>query len=182
MNSTFLADMLFCQKCPLSETRTNVVVGSGNENANVVLVGESAGATENREGKPFVGRSGKVLRTTLQENDIDDEKDVYITNIIKCHPPENRDPTTEEISQCLPYLRRQIQTEIQPEFIVGVGRISSQRFKEQIKITRDHGTLYTIKDKYTFMPLYHPAYVMRNGKETEQEFIEDIQKIKQFIS
>src|SRR5947207_10094223 len=102
-------DASICTRCPLSETRTNVVFGAGNSDADLMFVGEAPGAEEDRQGRPFVGRAGKLLDELLAEIGMERRRDAWVCNVLKCRPPGNRDPQPEEIEQCKPYLMRQVQ-------------------------------------------------------------------------
>ncbi len=152
-----------CRKCPLGELRTNAVPGSGSYYAKVMFVGEAPGYWEDQKGLPFVGRAGKVLDELLSEIGLSRDE-VYITNIVKCRPPENRDPTEEEIKACSPYLDRQIDI-IRPKVIVPLGRHSMRYILtkfgfEPEPISKIHGKTFetrTLFGKLVIMPMYHPA-------------------------
>lgn len=149
-----------CKKCPLGEIRTNVVFGSGNEKASVMLIGEAPGQSEDREGMPFIGRAGKLLDSMLLALGTRRE-DIYIANILKCRPPKNRDPLPAEEDMCLPWLRSQFDI-IKPKIVVCLGRIAAKRMiSPAFKITKDHGTVYE-KDGVSIMATFHPAAVLRN--------------------
>jgi DNA polymerase len=149
-----------CTKCPLCETRTHVVFGAGNKNADLLFVGEAPGKDEDEQGLPFVGRSGKLLGQMLKEVGIE-RSNVYIGNVIKCRPPDNRDPKPEEIETCEPYLLGQIDF-IQPKVIVTLGRFAAQTLTGQaIGITRMRGSFYDYHG-VKLMPTLHPAAVLRN--------------------
>ena len=164
-----------CSKCPLCETRTNVVFGSGNMNARLMFVGEAPGEQEDLSGIPFVGRAGKLLDKFLYAVDIDRE-DVYIANMLKCRPPKNRDPKEEEQDLCIEYLREQVRL-IQPKIIVCLGRISAKRLiKEDFMITKEHGIFYE-KGGMTICAVYHPSALLRDPRKKEDMLI-DMQKIK----
>ncbi|QDA32174.1 uracil-DNA glycosylase [Thermococcus indicus] len=152
-----------CQKCPLGGLRTNAVPGSGSYDAKVMFVGEAPGYWEDQKGLPFVGRAGKVLDELLAEIGLTRDE-VYITNIVKCRPPENRDPTEDEIKACSPYLDRQIDI-IRPRVIVPLGRHSMRYILEKFgfepePISKIHGKTFeahTLFGKIIIMPMYHPA-------------------------
>lgn len=175
LNNEFIAEMLWCTKCDLCKTRTNVVIGEGNENADIMFIGEAAGKQEDIEGTPFCGRSGKLLRELFKEADIKIEN-IYIANILKCRPPNNRDPFPEEIKACIPYLKQQIK-DIKPKIIIGIGRISSGRIKPGLKISKDHGKIYTLKNGIIFMPIYHPAAILRNPT-LRSKTLNDLKQVK----
>jgi len=153
-----------CTKCGLCKTAKNPVYGEGNINADIVFIGEAPGATEDETGRPFVGRAGKLLEALLKALHMSREE-VWIGNIIKHRPPDNRDPLPEEIAVCEPYLTLQLET-IRPKLIVTLGRFSMNYFYKEGKITRDHGRLIKINGRYVY-PLYHPAAGLRNGSMLE---------------
>ena len=130
-----------CQKCPLGKTRTNIVIGTGNLNADIMFVGEAPGADEDKTGVPFVGAAGKHLDKFFEAVGIERDE-VYIANILKCRPPNNRDPLPEEQDICIGYLREQVKL-IRPKIIVCLGRISAMRLiKPDFKISIEHGTWF----------------------------------------
>ncbi len=152
-----------CQRCPLGQTRQNAVVGRGSRNAAIMLVGEAPGAQEDETGKPFVGAAGKVLERMLRKANLSSAKDgdVYLCNIIKCRPPDNRLPTHKEIEACKPYLLEQIRM-VDPKIIVLVGATAVRSLTgNQTGITRLRGT-WIKWDKHLCMPILHPAYLLRN--------------------
>jgi len=149
-----------CGKCRLCKNAKNPVPGEGNINSEIVFIGEAPGAVEDETGRPFVGRAGKLLEVLLKKINLD-RKDVWIGNIIKHRPPDNRDPLPDEIASCEPYLSLQIQT-IKPLLIVALGRFSMNYFYKEGKITRDHGHLIKV-DGYNVYPIYHPAAALRSG-------------------
>ena len=165
-----------CQKCPLSATRTNLVFGTGNPNADLLFVGEAPGEQEDLSGIPFVGRAGQLLDKFLYAVDID-RQDVYIANILKCRPPKNRDPLPEEEDACIGYLREQVRL-IRPKLIVCLGRISAMRLiKPDFKITKEHGTWFE-KGNFLMTAVYHPAALLRDPRKKE-EMLEDMKRIKE---
>jgi uracil-DNA glycosylase len=153
-----------CQKCPLAATRTNVVFGSGNADADLMFVGEAPGFHEDQQGKPFVGAAGKLLDKLLAEIEMQRE-DVFIANVLKSRPPGNRDPQLEEIEACKPYLTRQIEL-IEPLVICTLGNFSTKLLtRRQDGITRVHGKpqQHTIAGlELTIYPIYHPAAGLRS--------------------
>lgn len=158
-----------CQKCPLHETRTNVVVGVGNKNAKVLFIGEGPGENEDLQGEPFVGRGGKLLDKMLEAVDLNRNKNIYIANIVKCRPPKNRDPKPEEQEMCIDWLRNQVKL-ISPKIIVCLGRISAARIiKSDIKITKEHGQFFE-KNGILMMPMLHPAAVLRDPRRKPDAF------------
>lgn len=162
-------DCLSCRKCGLCETRTNLVFGVGNENAEVLFVGEGPGENEDLQGEPFVGRGGKLLDKMLDAVDLDRRKNIYIANIVKCRPPKNRDPQPEEQDCCIEWLREQTRL-LRPKIIVCLGRISAQKliFKDFL-VTKQHGE-FIEKGGMLFMGTYHPAALLRNPNNKPAAF------------
>ena len=149
-----------CRECSLWETRTNVVFGVGNQNAEVLFIGEGPGANEDAQGVPFVGRAGHLLDDMLEIIGLKRD-DVYIANIVKCRPPENRDPAPEEVAACLDYLREQTRI-LAPKIIVCLGRISAMRIIDPgFKVTKQHGQ-WVEKGGIHMMGTFHPAALLRN--------------------
>ena len=164
-----------CHKCPLGDTRTNLVFGVGNPNADLMFVGEAPGEQEDLSGTPFVGRAGQLLDRFLYAVDISRE-DVYIANILKCRPPKNRDPLPEEEDACIGYLREQVRL-IRPKVIVCLGRIAAMRLiKPDFKITAEHGQWFQ-KGNYLMTAVYHPAALLRDPRKKE-DMLEDMKRIK----
>lgn len=153
--------------------KTNLVFGEGNSDCDVLFIGEAPGFNEDREKRPFVGRAGQLLRKSIRELGWK-EADVYITNIVKRRPPENRDPSPEEIESYKPYLTRQIEI-INPKIIVPLGRFSMNYFLPSAKITRDQGKLFKT-EKYFIFPMLHPAAALR-GTGAMNQFIETFKKL-----
>jgi len=161
---------LNCKKCLLYKTRTYPVVGEGNHQAKIIFVGEGPGASEDRTGHPFCGAAGKILDELLNSVGIKREE-VYICNILKCRPPENRNPQKEEVEACTPYLERQIEI-IKPRIICTLGNFSTAYvlekygFKSQVQgISKIHGKIFEVKSLFQNMkiiPLYHPAVATYN--------------------
>ncbi|MDR2502549.1 MAG: uracil-DNA glycosylase [Oscillospiraceae bacterium] len=156
-----------CHKCSLSDTRTNVVFGAGSRSAEVMLVGEGPGENEDRQGEPFVGRAGKLLDDMLAIIGLSRGKNVYICNIVKCRPPNNRDPLNMEQDACIDWLRAQFRL-LRPKIIICLGRIAGGVILGgDYKITRDHGKL-TERDGVVMTSIYHPAALLRDpGKRPE---------------
>lgn len=164
-----------CSNCELCRNRTNVVFGRGNVDSNVMLVGEGPGADEDALGKPFVGRAGKLLDTLLCAIEIE-QNDVYIANIVKCRPPQNRAPTIHEARTCLMYLRNQVYLQ-NPAIIVCMGNTASKYvLNSDIRITQVRGTWIEKKGVY-IMPTYHPAAVLRDDMK-KIPLWEDFKKVK----
>ena len=167
-----------CQKCELCKTRTNIVFGTGNENARLMFIGEAPGQKEDETGIPFVGAAGKLLNKYLDAVGIDRE-DVYIANILKCRPPKNRDPLPTEEDMCIDYLRDQVLA-IRPKVIVCLGRISAMRIiKPDFKITAEHGKWFD-KSGYSVCAVYHPAALLRDPRKKD-EMLADMMAIKERI-
>jgi len=171
-----------CHKCDLGSSRTNAVPGEGNPNARIMFVGEAPGADEDAQGRPFVGRAGKLLDKIITACGLK-RSDVFIGNILKCRPPENRDPTAEEIISCLPYLQRQIEI-INPEIIVALGAHAARTLLNTNKsIGQMRGQFHQYysglgKPPIKLMPTYHTAYLLRNySQENRQKVWEDMKKV-----
>ena len=158
-----------CTACGLCRTRTNIVFGTGNPHARVMLVGEGPGANEDKQGEPFVGAAGHLLDKMLLALGFSRQENVYIANIVKCRPPENRDPAPEEIDACMGYLRAQTKI-IRPQFIVCLGRIAAQAIiSPDFRVTRQHGQ-FVQKNGIWFMGTYHPAALLRNSAAKPDAF------------
>lgn len=164
-----------CQKCALGATRTNLVFGTGNPQAELMFVGEAPGEQEDLSGIPFVGRAGQLLDKFLAAVDLE-RNDVYIANILKCRPPKNRDPLPEEEDACIDHLRAQVKL-IRPRVIVCLGRISAMRLiKPDFKITQEHGKWFE-KGGMLMTAVYHPAALLRDPRKKE-DMLEDMKRIK----
>lgn len=160
---------LNCQKCSLASTRTNVVFGVGNPNAEVMFIGEGPGEHEDLEGEPFVGRSGALLDKLLAAVDLYRKENIYIANMVKCRPPQNRDPLHDEVDTCIPYLKRQIEI-IKPKIIVCLGRVAScAMIEKDFKVTKQHGEWFS-KDGMAIMGTFHPAALLRNPNNKPASF------------
>ena len=165
-----------CMNCPLGATRTNFVFGSGNPNADIMFVGEAPGEKEDLEGLPFVGRSGKLLTDILKAIDLSRE-DVYIANILKCRPPNNRDPNKAEIEECEPYLLKQIEL-IKPKLLVALGRISATTLlRSNDSLTAMRGQVFDYHGT-DMVVTYHPAALLRNPNWKRPAW-EDFKKIRE---
>ena len=163
-----------CTVCDLHASRTNTVFGTGNRNADWLIIGEAPGAEEDAQAEPFVGKAGQLLTAMLQAMGLKREQ-VYITNILKCRPPESRDPLTDEIQCCQAYLRRQIEL-VQPKLILAVGRVAAQSLLERDEAMKDmRGQHFEYAD--TGIPVvvtYHPAYLLRKPTEKRKSW-QDLQ-------
>ncbi len=167
---------LSCDKCPLWKTKTNTVFGVGNKKADLMFVGEAPGESEDKSGIPFVGRAGKLFDKYLEALGIERE-DVYIANILKCRPPNNRDPLPEEQDTCICYLREQVRL-IKPKMIVCLGRISAMKLiKPDFKITKEHGIFFK-RGAFEIVAVYHPSLLLRDPSKREEMYT-DMKKIKQ---
>lgn len=165
-----------CRRCGLCDTRHNVVFGVGNPHARVMFIGEGPGEQEDLSGQPFVGRAGKLLDLMLDAVGLSRESNIYIANIVKCRPPQNRDPLPEEQEQCIGWLREQTAL-IRPGIIVCLGRIAAARImKPDIKITREHGQ-FMEKNGVLMMATLHPAALLRNPRQKPEAF-EDFLKLR----
>ncbi len=171
-----------CCKCELVSTRNKVVPGEGNPNARIMFIGEAPGADEDEQGRPFVGRAGQLLENILNACGLK-RTDVFIANILKCRPPENRDPKAEEIICCLPFLQRQIEI-ISPEVIVALGAHAARTLlnsNEAIGHLRGRFHEYSIglnTPPVKLMATYHPAYLLRNySPENRRRVWEDMKKV-----
>jgi uracil-DNA glycosylase len=149
-----------CQRCPLAKARKNIVFGAGNPEAQVMFVGEGPGQEEDEQGEPFVGAAGQLLTKMIAAMGLWREE-VYIANIVKCRPPQNRDPAPEEVDACEPFLRQQIEA-VGPRIIVAMGNFAAKTLlRTDTGITRLRGRFYTYQG-IPLMPTYHPAYLLRN--------------------
>ncbi len=167
-----------CPLCKLSQSRTNAVPGEGPSSAEIMFVGEGPGFHEDRQGRPFVGAAGQYLEELLASIGMTRE-DVYITNVVKCRPPQNRDPLPDEIEACRPYLDRQIEL-IHPKLIVTLGRFSMNLFMPEAQISQVHGRPRKIQG-IVYYPIYHPAAGLHQPRwKTIIE--EDFQRIPQVLA
>jgi DNA polymerase len=168
------AEVKACHKCGLWKRRKNAVPGEGNLDAAIMLIGEAPGYWEDVKGRPFVGAAGKLLDEALSKIGIS-RREVYITNVVKCRPPENRDPLPSEIETCTPYLDRQIEI-VKPKFVVTLGRHSASYILpkagfETESITKIHGKIYEanlLGFKVFIIPMYHPAAALYNAKYKDE--------------
>lgn len=163
-----------CQRCPLHRTRSHLVFGEGNPEANLVFVGEAPGADEDAQGRPFVGRAGQLLTKIIEAMGMRREE-VYICNILKCRPPGNRNPQPEEIAPCEPFLIRQLEA-IRPRVICALGTVAAHvLLKSEAPISVLRGRFHSYQG-IPLMPTYHPAYLLRNPGAKKQAW-EDVQMI-----
>jgi uracil-DNA glycosylase len=168
-----------CSRCKLHTLgRKQIVFGVGNPNADLMFVGEAPGADEDIQGEPFVGRAGQLLTKIIEAIGLRRE-DVYIANVIKCRPPQNRNPEPDEVEQCEPFLFRQIDV-IKPKVIVALGKFAAQcLLKTTDPITRIRGREYRYRDAI-LMPTYHPAYLLRNPS-SKREVWEDMKRVRELL-
>jgi len=175
----FFHEINHCAKCGLYKSRTNFVFGMGNPHANILFVGEAPGRDEDLQGLPFVGKAGKLLEKMLNALQMKRE-DIFIANVLKCRPPGNRDPLPEEVSQCEPYLIKQIEM-IDPKIIVGLGRISAQvLLKTTDSLTRMRNQVHSYHN-IPFLVTYHPAALLRNPR-WKRESWQDLLKINTILN
>ena len=161
---------LNCRACGLCETRTNVVFGVGDPAAEILFVGEAPGEREDALGEPFVGKAGALLDDMLAMIGLDRSR-IYITNSIKCRPPQNRDPLNTEKEACAPFLQRQLEL-MQPKIIVCLGRISAmEMIKPDFRITQEHGQFFE-KNGVLMTALYHPAALLRDTDKKPDTFVD----------
>jgi DNA polymerase len=173
------ADLGECTRCVLHERRAHLVFGVGNPNADLMFIGEAPGVEEDRQGIPFVGPAGELLTKIIEAIDLSRE-DVYIANVVKCRPPRNRDPESEEVEQCRPFLDRQVDS-IRPKVICALGRVSAQNLLEtEDGITRIRGRIYAYRGA-KLVPTFHPAYLLRNP-EKKRECWEDMKLIRRLLN
>ena len=164
-----------CTACALHQTRTNCVFGTGNTKADLMFVGEAPGQNEDLQGEPFVGRAGQLLDRYLYAVGID-RSDVYIANILKCRPPQNRDPLPEEQDRCISFLREQVKL-VQPKIIVCLGRIAAMRLiRKDYMITKEHGQ-WVQRGDFLMTAVYHPALLLRDPRKKEDMLI-DMKAVK----
>jgi len=171
-----------CRKCSLYRQAIKAVPGEGNPEAEIFFAGEGPGFHEDQQGRPFVGAAGKLLDKMLKETGLS-RKDVFIGNMIKHRPPENRDPEPDELAACKEWLDAQLEV-IQPKIIVTLGRFSMAKFIANVKISQIHGQPRFINyqgRKALVMPMYHPAAALRNGRVMEQ-FREDFLRLPEFLA
>ncbi len=169
-----------CNGCPLSNSRTKMVFGAGNAAAPLMVIGEAPGYDEDIQGKPFVGKAGNLLTKMLAAINIDREKDVFITNILKCRPPENRNPDQTESIACSPMLKRQIRI-IDPKAILLLGRIAAH---ELLSVKESIGKMRAETHNYNNIPVivtYHPAALLRN-QQYKRPAWEDLQKLQELLN
>lgn len=167
-----------CSKCELSQYKTNTVFSDGSEKAKIILIGEAPGENEDLQGKPFVGMAGKILNKYLELAGISREKDLYITNIVKCRPPKNRKPKPSEKQACFDFLVKQIEY-INPKIIILCGGTALETFVKHQKLSDVHGQVFELiinNKKYNAVPIFHPSPLCR-VKNKQEIVVEDLKKI-----
>ncbi|OGV18455.1 MAG: hypothetical protein A2X47_09865 [Lentisphaerae bacterium GWF2_38_69] len=178
---TFFAELMSsvenCKKCSLCNSRTNVVFGEGSSHAELMIIGEGPGRDEDEQARPFVGRSGQLLTQMLGAMGFKRD-DVFIANIVKCRPPNNRVPTPEEAKTCLPFLLKQIDI-IKPKVLLLLGATPLKYILDKVGITKLHGTWFEFHGIKT-LPSFHPAYLLRDPNQKKYAW-EDLQKIMLFL-
>lgn len=175
--STIREEILHCQKCPLAKGRKNAVPGEGPSSVDIMFIGEGPGYHENQQGKPFVGQAGMFLDELLASADLKRE-DVFITNVVKCRPPENRDPMPEELTACAHYLDEQIAL-LDPKVIVTLGRFSMAKFIENGRISQIHGKSHKV-GKRLIVTMYHPAAALHQPA-LRPALVEDFSKLRHLL-
>jgi uracil-DNA glycosylase family 4 len=164
-----------CQRCKLHSGRTHLVFGVGDPAAELMFVGEAPGADEDAQGIPFVGRAGQLLTKIIEAIDLTREQ-VYITNILKCRPPGNRDPEPDEVEACEPFLFQQIEA-VQPKIIVALGKYAAQNLlRTKTPISKMRGEFVQFQNRW-LLPTFHPSYLLRNPSAKRQVW-EDMQKVR----
>jgi len=166
--------VITCEKCRLAKSRTQVVFGVGNPNADLMFIGEAPGRDEDIQGEPFVGRAGQLLTDIIKAMKLTRD-DVYIANVVKCRPPENRNPEQDELDACRPHIKRQIEI-IQPRVIVTLGRFALQSLTEKGFAISDVRGKWLDYNGIRVMPTYHPAYLLRTPS-AKKEVWEDMKKV-----
>jgi DNA polymerase len=176
-------EALQCTKCQLAKSRNKLVFGEGNESAGIFIIGEAPGYDEDRQGRPFVGKSGQLLDKILAACDFKRQEHVYIGNILKCRPPGNRNPSPEEAASCMPYLLKQIEL-VDPKIIILLGASALKHMiGPELRITKIRGQ-WIEHDGRLFMPVYHPSALLRNPalkKESWEDFKNVVRKYRELV-
>lgn len=166
--------LMGCELCKLCKTRTNIVFGDGNERAKLMFVGEAPGENEDLQGRPFVGRAGQLLEKMIEAMGLS-RSEVYIANVVKCRPPENRNPEPDEIESCEPFLHQQIDL-IRPEVVVALGKFAAQTLlKTETPVSKLRGQFHEYRG-IALMPTFHPAYLLRNPP-SKKEAWDDLKQV-----
>lgn len=171
-------DVAGCTRCPLHKTRTQTVFSRGNPQAKLMIIGEAPGFYEDKQGLPFVGKAGELLNRMMQSIELD-EQDFYIANVLKCRPPDNRDPAPEEITHCSSWLAEQI-TLVQPTLILALGRFAGQYLLNKPATLKDMRSQVHRYHNIPVMVSYHPAYLLRNPADKKKSWM-DLQAVRTFI-
>lgn len=172
---TIRAEIGDCQRCKLAPKRTNIVFGSGNPNADLVFVGEAPGFDEDQQGLPFVGRAGQLLTKIIESINLKRE-DVYICNVLKCRPPDNRNPEPDEVAACNPFMKKQLAT-IRPKIVCCLGTFAAQTvLQTQAPISKLRGKFFDM-DGIRVIATFHPAYLLRSP-DKKREVWEDMKQIR----
>ena len=171
-----LTDEIYaCSKCRLCQTRTNVVPGEGDPHARLMFIGEGPGRDEDLQGRPFVGRSGELLTRMIRAIGLERDQ-VYICNVVKCRPPQNRNPEPDEAAACLNHLRAQFAL-VRPDIVVLLGKVACRyTLQQEISVMRDHGQWFERKGVW-FMPTFHPSFLLRDPSRKRLAW-DDFQKIR----
>ena len=171
--------MAGCTRCKLAKGRTKLVFGEGSPVADLMFVGEGPGRDEDLQGRPFVGRAGQLLTRIINAMKLK-RSDVYIANIVKCRPPNNRNPEPDEVAACKPFLMKQIEI-VRPKVICALGSVAFQNLMEtKAPISKFRGTLYPWREGIYILPTFHPAFLLRNPKK-KRDVWEDVQVIMKFL-
>jgi len=182
--SALRQEILQCRKCALAETRRHVVFGEGNPYAEILIIGEAPGRDEDLQGRPFVGKSGQLLDKILAACGFTRDEHVFIGNIIKCRPPNNRVPTPQEAEICIPWLYRQIEL-IDPRILILLGSTALKYMAgQEHRITRDRGTWIKLQGRLA-MPVYHPSALLRNPslkRDTWEDFKKVVFKYRELVN
>jgi DNA polymerase len=169
-----------CYSCDLSNTRTNIVYGEGHHKADIMIIGEAPGYNEDQEGRPFIGRAGQLLDKMIKAMGYE-RSDVYITNTVKCRPPNNRDPASNEVESCRHFLQAQVAT-IRPKVILLTGLVASKCYFQQDKLKmRDIRGTWVDQEDVKVMPIYHPAALLRNPTLKKPTW-DDLQKVMRYLN
>tara|TARA_B100000470_G_scaffold154507_1_gene120498 strand:+ start:107 stop:775 length:669 start_codon:yes stop_codon:yes gene_type:complete len=177
---SFQSSIENCRKCNLGTTRNKFVFGAGDPSADLLLVGEAPGQEEDLQGEPFVGRAGKLLDKILKAIGYTRDTNVFITNIVKCRPPDNRDPLPSEVEECSPYLNKQIEL-IKPKLIVALGKVAGKTLLKKDILLREMRNETYYFNSIPFRVTYHPAALLRNSS-LKKEAWKDFQYIRDFIA
>jgi len=177
-----VAEMGDCQRCKLSQGRKTIVFGEGNPNATILFIGEGPGKDEDEQGRPFVGRAGQLLTDIIEKGMKIKRGEVYICNIVKCRPPENRNPEKDEIEACFPFLDKQIKA-VSPKVIIALGKLAASTLRgREVKITQERGGWFDYEG-IKVMPTYHPSYLLRNyTPSARKDVFEDVKKVLAYIA